>query len=79
MFENVSTEYDDAIGDSFTGFDFSQEPSSYCSDGEICNKVSEFKDSKKMVEKFNKTLINFKEMKMLIRFFMQFYMQSGTL
>ena len=79
MFENVSTEYDDAIGDSFTGFDFSQESSSYCSDGEICNKVSEFKDSKKMVEKFNKTLINFKEMKMLIRFFMQFYMQSGTL
>ena len=57
VFENVSTEYDDAIGDSFTGFDFSQEPSSYCSDGEICNKVSEFKDSKKMVEKFNKTLI----------------------
>ena len=29
-----------------------------CSDGEICNKVSEFKDSKKTVEEFNKTLIN---------------------
>ena len=57
-FENVSREYDDAIGDSFAGFDFSQEPSNYCSHGEICNEVTEFKDSKKKVEEFNKTLIN---------------------
>ena len=39
MFENVSREYDDAIGDSFAGFDFSQEPSNY-SDDEICNEVT---------------------------------------
>ena len=46
-FENVSREYDNAIGDSFVGLDFSQEPSNYCSDDEICNEVTEFKDSKK--------------------------------
>ena len=45
--ENVSREYDDAIGDSFAGFDFSQEPSNYCSDDETCNEMTEFKDSKK--------------------------------
>ena len=57
-FENVFKEYDDAIGDSFAGFDFSQEPSNYYSDDEICNEVTDFKDSKKQVEEFNKTLIN---------------------
>ena len=46
-FENISREYDDAIEDSFAGFDFSQEPSNYFSDDEICNEVAEFKDSKK--------------------------------
>ena len=49
-FENVSGEYDDTTGDSFAGFDFSQEPSNYCSDGEICNEVTEFKDSKKWLK-----------------------------
>ena len=58
MFENVSREYDDAIGDSFAGFDFSQEPSNYCSDDEICNEVTELKVSKKKVEELNKTLLN---------------------
>ena len=57
-FENVSREYDDAIGDSFAGFDFSTEPNNYCSDAEVCNEVTEFNDSKKKVEEFNKTLIN---------------------
>ena len=57
-FENVSREYDVAIGDFFVGFDFSQEPSDYCSDNEICNEVIEFKDSKKKVKEFDKTLIN---------------------
>ena len=49
-FENISREYDDAIGDSFAGFDLSQEPSNYCSDDEICNEVTEFKDSKKRLK-----------------------------
>ena len=45
--KTFSREYDDAIGDSFAGFDFSQEPSNYCSDDKICNEVNECKDSKK--------------------------------
>ena len=49
-FENVSRDYDDAIGDSFVGFDFSQEPNNYCSDDEICNEVTDFKDSKKWLK-----------------------------
>ena len=58
MFENVSKDYDDVIADSFAGFDFSQEPSNYSSDDEICNEVTELKVSKKKVEEFNKALIN---------------------
>ena len=46
-FEHVSREHDDAIGDSFAGFDFSQEPNNYCSYDEICNEVTEFKEAKK--------------------------------
>ena len=38
-FGNNSREYD-AIGDSFVGFEFSQEPSNYCSDDEICNEIA---------------------------------------
>ena len=34
-FENVSRDYDDGIGDSLAGFDFSQEPSNYCSDWSV--------------------------------------------
>ena len=78
-FENVSREQDDVIGDSFVGFDFSQESSNYCSDGEICNEGTEFKDSKQKVEEFNKTLINPQGDENVDSFFMQFYMQSGTL
>ena len=77
-FENVSREYDDGIGDSFAGFDFSQEPSNYCSGDEICNEVTEFKVSKKTVEEFNKTLMNPQGDENADSFFMQFYMQSGT-
>ena len=56
-FEDISREYDDAIGDSFAGFNFLQKPSIYCSDHKNCNEVTEFKDYNK-VEGFNKTLIN---------------------
>ena len=78
-FDNVSREYDDVIADSFAGFDFSQEPSNYYSDDEICNEVTELKVSKKKVEEFNKTLLNPEGDKNADSFFMQFYMQSGTL
>ena len=47
VLENVSWEYDDEIEDSLAGFHFSHEPSNYCSDDEICNEMTEFKDSKK--------------------------------
>ena len=50
MFENVSKDYDDVIADSFAGFDFSQEPSNYSSDDEICNEVTELKVSKKRLK-----------------------------
>ena len=50
VFESVSGQYDDGIGNSFAGFDFSQEPSSYCSDDDICNEVTEFKGSKKRLK-----------------------------
>ena len=49
-FEKVSREYDDAIGDSFAGFDLSEEPSNYCSDDKIFNEVNECKDSKKRLK-----------------------------
>ena len=43
VFDNVPREYNDGTGDTFSGFDFSQEPSNYCSDDEICDEVIEFK------------------------------------
>ena len=53
--ENVSTEYDDAIGDSFPGFDFSQESNNYCCDDNICDEViDEFKDFKKRLTSLRK-------------------------
>lgn len=67
------------IGDSFAGFDFSQELNNYCSDDDACAEViNEFKDLKKMTS-LKKHLQIFKEMAMLILFSKQFYMQSGTL
>ena len=47
-FDNVSRDYDDAINDSLSGFDFFQEATNYCSDNEIEEAVVDnFKDSKK--------------------------------
>ena len=47
-FDNVSRDYDDAINNSLSGFDFSQEATNYCSDNEIEEAVVDnFKDSKK--------------------------------
>ena len=64
--KRVCREYDDAIGDSFTGFHFSQDPNNYYSGDNICDEViDEFKHSKK-VSRVS-----------LIYFFMQNYMHSG--
>ena len=55
---NVSREYDDAIQDSFSDFDYNQEANNYCNDDELFDEIDEFKDFKFRVEKFKKTLIN---------------------
>ena len=46
-FDNASRDYDDAINDSLSVFDFSQEATNYCSNNEIEEAVIDsFKDSK---------------------------------
>ena len=57
-FDNVSRDYDDAINDSLSGFDFSQEAANYCSDNEIEEVVNNFRDYKKKVDDFKKTFVN---------------------
>ena len=58
-FDNVSRDYNDAINDSLSGFDFSQEATNYYSDNEIEEEVADsFKDSTKKVDEFKKTLVN---------------------
>ena len=58
-FENVSTDYDNAINDSLSDFDFSQEATNYRSDNEIEEVVVDnFKDSEKKIDKFKKSLVN---------------------
>ena len=58
-FDNVSRDYNDAINDSLSGFDFSQEVTNYYSDNEIEEEVvDDFKDSKKKVDEFKETLVN---------------------
>ena len=52
-FTNVSREYDDAIQDSFSDFDYNQEANNYCNDDdELFDEIDEFKDFKFRVEKF---------------------------
>ena len=47
-FTNVNRNYADPIYDSFSDFDFDQEPNNYCNENEVCNlTVVEFKDHKK--------------------------------
>ena len=54
-FDNVSRDYNDAINDSLSGFDFSQEATNYYSDNEIEEEVVDnFKDSKKKLTSLKK-------------------------
>ena len=47
-FTNVNRNYADAVYDSFSNFDFDQEPNDYCNENGVCNlPVAEFKESKK--------------------------------
>ena len=59
-FDNVSRDYNDAINDSLSGFDFSQEATNYYSDDDEIQEavVDSFKDSKKKVDEFKKTLVS---------------------
>ena len=58
-FDNVFKDYNDAINDSLSGFDFSQEATNYYPDNETKEEVIDtFKDSEKKVEEFKKTLVN---------------------
>ena len=58
-FDNVSRDYNKAINDSLSGFDFSQEEIDYYSDNEIEEEVVDsFNNSTKKVDEFKKTLVN---------------------
>ena len=57
-FDNVSRDYDDAINDSLSDFDFPWEAANYCSDNEIEEVVDNLRDYKKTVDDFKKTLVN---------------------
>ena len=46
--ESVSRNYTDAVEDSFSDFDFDQEPNNYCNENEVSDlPIDEFKDYKK--------------------------------
>ena len=58
-FTNVSRGYTEAVEDSFSDFDFEQEPNNYCNENEVHDlEVDNFKDYKSKIEKFAKTLLN---------------------
>ena len=58
-FTNVSRDYTEAVEDSFSDFDFDQEPNDYCNENEIRDlEIDNFKDYKSKIENFVKTLIN---------------------
>ena len=59
-FDNVSRDYNDAINDSLSGFDFSQQATNYYSDDDEIEEVvvDNFKDLKKNVDEFKKPLVN---------------------
>ena len=47
-FTSVNRNYTDTVYDSFSDFDFDQEPNNYCNGNEVCDlPVVEFKDYKK--------------------------------
>ena len=58
-FTNVSRDYTQAVEDSFSDFDYDQEPNNYCNENEIHDlEVDNFKDYKSKIEKFTKSLVN---------------------
>ena len=58
-FTNISRNYTEAVEDSFSDFDFDQEPNNYCNENEIRDlEIDNFKDYKSKIENFVKTLVN---------------------
>ena len=59
VLQNVSRDYTEAVEDSFSDFDFDQEPNNYCNENEIRDlEIDNLKDYKSKIENFVKTLIN---------------------
>ena len=57
-FTNVSRNYTEAVEDSFSDFNFDQEPNNYCNENEIDDlEIDDFKDYKSKIQNFVKTLI----------------------
>ena len=74
-FTDVSREYNEAVEDSFSDFDFEREPNNYCNENEIHDlEVDNFKDYKSKIEKFTKTLLNPQGLNNKDSFFIQFYL-----
>ena len=54
-FTNVSRDYTEAVEESFSDFDFEQEPNNYCNENEIHDlEIDNFKDYKSKIEKIYK-------------------------
>ena len=52
-FTNVSRDFDEAVEDSFSDFDFDQEPNNYCNENEIFDlEIDNCKDYKSKIENF---------------------------
>ena len=74
-FTNVSRDYTEAAEDSFSDFDFEQEPNNYCNENEIHDlEVDNFKNYKSKIEKFSKPLLNPQGLNNKDSFFIQFYL-----
>ena len=59
VFTNVSRDYSEAVEDSFSDFDYDQEPNNYCNENEVCDlPIDEFKTSKKKIDDCKSTLVN---------------------
>ena len=74
-FTNVSRDYIEAVEESFSDFNFEQEPNNYCNENEIHDlEIANFKDYKSKIEKITKTLLIPQDLNNKDSFFIQFYL-----
>ena len=58
-FTNVSRDYSEAVEDSFSDFNYDQEPNNYCNENEVYDlPTDKFKNSEKKIDHFKSTLVN---------------------